>query len=200
MAKSNTGDRTLDRFMDKNILDGAAAAARIGDKRLLNLMGARVSKVTVDNKNYAGDAAWERYRTKVALVEARYLAAVKRHKERIASGAYDSNPVWIQYQSKLSAWTKKKDATIAAWKKQSADLLAAWQGGRQTRVLTAINDLRISRRTQMRQIKSAAEAFRSGTSKQMDSEMPETTKQQSVDLIPSLSDLLAPKQESVRTK
>ena len=192
VSKSRTGNALLDEALTKGALDGAVAAAKTGDERLLRLTGGRTETVTVRNKNYAGDAAWDRYRAKVRRVESRYREAVSQHQQRIASGAYNRNPVWIKYQSALSLWTKEKDATIAAWKKLSADLLAAWKGGRQASVLAAITDLRKSRRAQMAQIQTAVEAFRSDNSETKSSAGTEPMPKQQVHLIPSLSDLLEP--------
>ncbi|MDP7302765.1 MAG: hypothetical protein QGG09_06665, partial [Pirellulaceae bacterium] len=164
VPKSRTGDVLLDAVQTRGALDGAVAAAKLGNPGLLRAFGGRIDTVKVRNKNYAGDAAWARYRAKVQLVEERYAAAVSRHHQRIASGAYNSNPVWIRFQSELSSWNKKKTDTIAAWNKQSADLLAAWNGDRKQQTLTAINNLRKSRRAQLAQIRKAATALQTGGS------------------------------------
>jgi hypothetical protein len=125
------------------------------------------------------------------LVEERYSSAVSTHRQRIASGAYNSNPVWIRYQSELSFWNKKKDETIAAWTKQSAELLAAWRGGRQRSVLTTITELRRSRRKQLAQIQKTAEALRSGSGQPKSSVSTEPMPKRPVHLVPSLVELLA---------
>ena len=191
VPRAQTGDASLDSVLNRGAMDGAMAAAKLGDSRLLRAFGGSTRSVVVRNKNYAGDAAWARYRRNVQLVEERYRTAISTHRERVASGAYNSNPVWIRYQSELSSWNKKKDEKIAAWTKQSAELLAAWRGGRKRSVLKTITELRISRREQLAQIQRAAEALRSGSGQPKSSVSTEPMPKRPVQLVPSLVELLA---------